>query len=286
MAIPKEHSEGILVKKDGLYRYHWDGGQKIDKVDSLLYWLRELVYVDDDITFEDFFKWVMDDHKLASIIFGSHLGGYLLSDWLSEWNNPDIEDKRDRETEQIDYIDVNWSVTYSSLSPEDGIEEWINVSGVGRTICEDAYGDNEWHDTNFSFSFTPLNEYKHYPFKINEEWKIYDNDIRLKSGSTADEYEDASCVFKSSKAMTVYDVVGGILYDISFYGSPKMREKTSDEVKETYERIKDGTEETVRIDNVDDFLEELRGPSKEDLKILEEEALAKACDKGIKSDEE
>lgn len=253
MSIPKEVSDGIVVKKDGLYHYRWFGGQNIEKVDSLLDHLNKDLYFEDDITFEDFFKYVMNEYERASDIFHSHLGGYPLSLWLDEWKKEDPIEEENKD-QQINYLEVEWVADYMEKNPEFGIDEWICFDGKGLTRDKDAYGDDEWHETGYSFSFTELNKHKHYPFKINTEWKLYNVDSDPKD-------EDSWYVFKGKKNMTVYDVVGAILFEISFYGSPEERDKQGVKLKEEIDKIEkdieDGNVDFIEGEDIDNFLKEL-----------------------------
>lgn len=218
MSIPKEISHGIVVKKDGLFRYYWDSGQQIKKIDSMLMWLHYPLYLDDNITFEDFFNHVMNDVELASIIFYSHLGGYSLSDWVGEWNKPDPGDEK-YTNQQIDHIEIYWVAEYWITKKDKQMDENVGLHGVGRSKDKDCHGDNEWHNTNFSFSFTPINEFKHYLFKLNTDWKLLDQNCTIPLS-----YSQNKDQLLMSKNMTVYDVVGCILDDLSFYGDPSERQ--------------------------------------------------------------
>jgi len=257
MPIPKEINDGIVIKKDGLYRYYWNDGQQITKVDSLLDWLREPLYFGDDITFEDFFNYVMNECDRANDIFRSHLGGFPLKNWLDEWNKPDPGDKKYADHEEINYVEMYWAAEFHGKNPEFGVEEWLGFHGVGRIIDKNAYGDEEWHDTNFGFSFTPLNEYKHYSFNLDYTWKLYDWDSNPKD-------EKTWYVYEGRKAMTVYDVIGGLLFDISFYGSPNERQEKADELEEQVQRIKDGKEELIFYDSVEEMMEDLKKDDESD----------------------
>jgi len=255
MAIPKDLTEGIVLKKDGLYRYNWDDGQHIHTADSLVRWLREPLYIDDGVTFETFFDLVMLESEKISDIFQSHLGGYDLSDWADEWNQPD-KTLDDAEEEQIDHVELRWSVEYHSDNPEYGLDDWVDFGGRGRMKSKEAFGDDEWHDTNFGFSFTPINEIKHYPFKIRDEWRIFDWNFDANLELPSEERYEAGFIFNSTKVMTVYDVIGAILFDISFYGPPTERQDKSDELTEQVEHIKEHPEECITMD-VDEFIKKV-----------------------------
>lgn len=253
MSIPKDLANGLVVKKGGLFLYSWDGGQKITSTNSITAWLNKPLYIDDGVTFEDFFKWVMKDHEIASVIFQSDLGGYDLGDWIDEWRLEDPMKDDEDDDQEIDYLAVYWGVERNKFNSRNRseLDEAPGFHGVGRTRSPDAYGDNDWHDTNFSFSFTPLNEMKHYLFKLNDEYNIIDGDIKAKNVMKDDDWY----LFKSYKSFTVYDVISAILDDISFYGAPAERQETADDL---LERSQTAINEFESFDSFEDFKEKLK----------------------------
>jgi len=80
MGIPKDLSFGIVVTKDGIFNYNWDSLQIIEPEEYLADWLSKPIYFADDLTFEDFFNHIMNDHERISEIFSNQLGGYALSE--------------------------------------------------------------------------------------------------------------------------------------------------------------------------------------------------------------
>ena len=247
MGIPKDFTEGIVLKKNGLYRYQWNNGQKKTKIDSLIKWLCEPLFIDKGVTFGDFFNLIMNEHEKASDIFTSHLGGYSLSDWLVEWNQSGERVSNDQE--KIEYVELKWVVEYHSNHPDWSIDEGIEMIGKGRKKNSDLFGDDNWNDTNFGFSFTSINELKNYPIRLNNDWKIFDWDAVVDTNLPADERDVNSFGFNNSKQMTVYDVVGAILFDISFYGPPNTRNKTLGELQDTVDYVKEHPEELIEFDD-------------------------------------
>ena len=230
-----EFTSGLLVKKDGLYIRDWDDGKQVEKkVDSFIPYLNEEIRVEDDVTFEDFFNHIMDEYKLVTIIFASQLGHFDLGKWRKEWAKPFV-DKPDGHT-RTKHLEVAWCTELWDESISDDkvreVEEWIGFGGRGETLDEVT---GEWFDDmNISFSFSPINEMKNYPFKINTEYKMLDWE-RYKKNKNSDD-SDYYCVI-GIKKMSVYDVIGGILDDISFYGEPDHRDQKGEELQEKCDEL-------------------------------------------------
>lgn len=226
-----DFTRGVLVKKDGLYMRDWDDGEQLErKVDSFIPHLNEELRVEDDVTFEDFFNHVMNEHEMVTIVFASQLGHFDLGNWVDEWAKPYVN-KPDGHT-RTKCLQVDWATELWDESIRDDkvreVEEWIGFGGRGETLMEDT---GEWEDDmGISFSFTPINELKNYPFKINTEYKMLDW-VKYKENKDSENRDDWYCVI-GHKKMSVYQVIGGILDDISFYGDPDNRDEKSEELQE------------------------------------------------------
>jgi hypothetical protein len=67
-------------------------------------------------------------------------------------------------------------------------------------------------DTRYGIEYTPINELKTLPVYLNDTMKYVD---------VKDNWKE---VFSVHVGFTVYDVIGAILYEISWAGSPKHRD--------------------------------------------------------------
>lgn len=240
-------TDKIVLKKDGLYKFFWDDGQHTKKIDSLIPYLRDPLEIERGITFETFFNYVWKDADLVNVIFSSHLGHYDLNKWKDEWKKKGI--KKEYENQKTYNLEISWAVEIC----DDEISEWVDFSGVGKYFNTE---NKKWYDTGIGFSFVPLNEMKLYELKINTDWKLFD----LNSKKTKN-YEDGILI-NSKKMLSVYDVIGAILFEISWYGPPKNRNEEENKLNNMSDEIdiaiKEGRldEITTSVDSVDDLFDE------------------------------
>ena len=75
----------------------------------------------------------------------------------------------------------------------------------------------------YSVSLAPINELKSYEIYLNNEVEIYEDSID-------DLLDDGGPVAIANTAISVYDVIKAILYEISFYGTPKEKEKVRKDI--------------------------------------------------------
>ena len=214
--------EGIIFKKDGPYIQPTRTDEKEEKVDSLIPYLNKIITIEQGVTFGDFFDYAMQESEQYSIIFYSQLGGFDLTKWTDEWDNPDTTDN---ELEELTFLEVYWIA--ETWFDRDELDDYVGFHGQGPGEYPDG---QKVDDMLYSVSFTPINKFKDLEFRINNEYKI----IHHEKGVLPEKV-----LLDTHKKMTIYDVIGGILDDISFYGDPENRKEAQNEIEERAKEIED-----------------------------------------------
>lgn len=229
----------ITLKKDGIYLFtHIEETIDINisghicneiKVHSFLPYLKEMMEVENDVTFEDFFNHIMRQKGKYSSIFRSHLGNYKLQQWEEEWNRIPGDDC-DGDDYEMTKVEIRWHG-----------ESWLNEGEDLITIEPEFHGIGFAIDTKkqmgMGVDFTPINDLKLYPFELNEQLNVYS-------------LQDSKILLSGKKEFTVYEVISTVLDEITFYGSPEQKIKKINEIKQTCEDIKSGKEKTISRDEV------------------------------------
>jgi len=222
----------LKVKKSGLYTSEY--GEKEIKVHSYIPYLNNVIKLDDDIIFEDFFKYIMKDTKNYSMVFSSHLGHFPLYKWSKEWRS--IAEP----TTDLDYIYVHWKAEYTDWSKRVGkhsfagfdweitdthkeIDITVDFSGRGKMKKSDLGDDpsDELIEVAYAIEMTPLNKLKNLPFKLDENFQLF-------------ELNDSRTLAEGIKNFTVYEVIGAVLFEISFSGPPDERDAELKKIEEAY----------------------------------------------------
>lgn len=196
----------LIVRKDGLY---YDK----KKVDTFIPFLSRPIEVAIGVTFEDFFSYVMKDAEAFTAIFASDLGWFDLTAWQKEW---------DKEAEEMDKQEGNDYMSYLEVRIDGEIHEdefYLVKTFHGIGMIEGQKG-------GYSVSFSGLNKLKKYPFTVNNEFKAY-------------VWETNKELFKKEYPVTVYEVIGAILDDISFYGEPEERDEAITELNRRVDEVKE-----------------------------------------------
>jgi len=224
-----------LTKDKIIYNNHFNPecDEYVEKeVEHLYLYLNERVELSEDFTLEDLFNHIEKDIEAFDLIFSSCLGHYLLRLWVDEIKKPGP--KKD---DEIDYLEIHRWGEYWDWGD---IDLSIGISGVGKKEDDSSYG----------IGFTPLNELKHLPLRLNEDFEVSEVKIphspimfiaRLlkKVGIPVGKWDNPSPhVYVKGKAeFTVYELITAVLEEISFYGDPEQRDGKMDELDKMFEEI-------------------------------------------------
>lgn len=201
----------IKLKKDGIYHQ----GQRVK---SFLPFLDYVLEFDKSILFEDFFKHIIKEADKYSQVFSSHLGFFNLRDWEVEWYRPvDVKDEYMTHLE----IEIGGEVDDGEFTP---IKTFHGV-GINKSGERQTYG----------ISFCKINQLNKYPLVLCPKFEIFS-------------WEDPNHkLVQATTFITVYDVIGTVLNEISFHGSPKKREKAANELRKRCDDIKDKIEKGEEV---------------------------------------
>jgi hypothetical protein len=217
-------SSMISLKTDGRIIWSQDYGAKKREVPSFLPFMMERFEIEEGATFETFFDHIMKEKDKYSEFFASQLGHYHLEVFESEWQKP-FDKGRGKE---LFHLEVYWGVDY-----RDGeLEEMPCFHGIGEP---DEHGGRA-----YAIEFTPINEFKALPLRLNTNYKVED---------TSD-VQNVKAVFEGTKAFTVYDAITAVLYEITFCGSPPKRDEQRTEIMRRAEEAKSGKVKTVTFEDL------------------------------------
>ena len=234
----------ITLKKEGIYLFNHIE-ESIDenlsghicnekKVHSFLPYLNEVMDVDEGVTFEDFFTHIIRQKGKYSSLFTSHLGNYKLNQWDEEWNRIP-GDHCDGDDYEMKSVGLCWHGESWNYDGEDEITITSEFHGTG-------IDKKTKKEMGMAVEFTPINDLKPYPFKLDTRLKVYSLQ------------KDSKLLLSGKKDFTVYEVVSTVLYEISFAGSPDERESRMAKFKQISKDIESGKIKTTPTDEVFDKL--------------------------------
>ena len=186
--------------------------------------MMERLEIEEVTTFEIFLNHIIIKKTKHPEFFISQLGNYHLNLFESE-----LRKSFDKGYgKKLLRLGVYWSVDC-----RDGeIEEMPCFHGIGEP---DEHGGRA-----YAIEFTPINEFKALPLKLNTNYKVED---------TSD-VQNVKALFESTKAFTVYDAITAVLYEITFCGSPQKRDERRAEIMRRADEVKSGKVKTVTFEDL------------------------------------
>ena len=202
------------------------------EVESLYLYLNEVVELSDDFTLEYLFNYIERDVDDFNLIFSSHLGHHPLQLYVAEIKKPGPE-----KDDEIDFLEIQRCGEYW---------DWGDID-----LYIDFRGINIKEDMGYAIEFTPLNELKHLPLRLNKDFSISEVKIpskvvmffvRLlkKIGIPLGKWDNPfdHIYVRGQTNFTVNELISSVLYEISFVGTPMDRDVEWSNIKEDVKDIK------------------------------------------------
>ena len=214
-----ENHKAYLVKDNG----------KRKKVDSLSFCLGSYVEIGENFLFKDLWKFLLRDEKIMNLVFYQQMGGFPLKTYKKPVKK---KAEKPEDSDPIFCLEVNWNA-----------EIWQYTKGNTEMYLTPHFcGWNEKRDVSYSMGFTHVQEMMDLPLKISEKVSIYVH--KCKDGYKSE------IIDGGNTGMTLFDFLGAILDEITFYGNPDDKDKMLGELNETMKRIESGEEKLIPIDDL------------------------------------
>jgi len=209
----------ILLEKEKIKYYEFYEQDCLDKyIDitekgGLIKSLTDQIVFSSDFTFRDFFNHLLREKKDINKMFFSTMRGCRIDDYVNDINTP----KKQKKDTEITSVQVGWriEVDKNELEITTGFHGVDKKGGNRESAVETAYG----------MSMTPLYVYADMPFRLNRSFIIEDY-----------QQKTIKKVLKSEKSFTVFEVINAVLYEITWDGTPKERDKRSKELDKQLEQ--------------------------------------------------
>ena len=156
---------------------------------------------------------------------------------MPEWSQ--LPNEKDTDMDSIIITWENMYVFKESLKDEDeGIEiSWL-PSFLGKGI------DEKGERLSYAIEFTPLNELKKYPMELVKNTKIHS-------------IKTEELLLFIDRGFTVYEVLSAIFYEITFSGTPAMRNKKIKSLKNRVENFEKELDKQ-KTKSLEEVLKELK----------------------------
>lgn len=227
----KRKYETLVIKKGGrLVKTKWSiKSQKwIEKniTREAIFHLFDHCEVESDVTLRDVFLLINRDLNFYKI---------FIRNWVEEIVEEGLNSKFKREdtkSERIDYLELYWHYEVDKFNKEKTSQlcmpTFPGFHGVGVS---------ENKPTNWAIEMGPLSRIIGLPLKLKDKLLIFDYDkFKIGKKKYNDKYKGE--IYKSP-SYSLGQILYGIIWELSFFGSPKDRDAKSAELDKQIEEIKE-----------------------------------------------
>ncbi len=128
---------------------------------------------------------------------------------------------------------------------EDKLFDWIDKA-TGKPAIEWPKGER----IPWGISFSKANDLIDLPVKLDTEARVFNENVDDKVN-----YHNQITTYKGA-TYSLGSILYGIIWEMSFHGGPDKRDEVGDGLRQTVADIKSGKEETIAIDDLDEWLGE------------------------------
>lgn len=232
-------TERLEIRKGGkLIEIYWDSDaqdyKEKDITDAVISKLWDNCTLASDVTLKDIFLLLNTELD----IFDAVIGNWCIDIVTEGLTQPEKPYNNQYDSDEIEYLELQ----LCAYKDEDSFYGYNrpDFHGVGFKLKEDQ--KFEWGETMYpkgeripwGISFTPACELINIPVKLDNKFVVYNEDIT----SPKDEYCQSIIEFKNP-FFTLSNILYGIIWELSFHGGPKSRDKHKEEVYSRVNKIKE-----------------------------------------------
>lgn len=236
----------IIIKREGIFSKK-ENESKEEKVNKLTPFLFDKVKeVKKNVTVYDLLTILEEYEEEVDEVFASYTANMKLRDFYEE-----VKKSPNKEA-GLDDIEIRRTLDY--LKDKKEFKEGTKVTG---------FSDND--NTPYAIDFLSLNNIKNANIKLNENFSIEAHDD---PDANPNKKRKSFLLKNVKKDFLLHEVIGGFLFEITFYGHPNIRDQKESEMLEASMEL-DGhkKEEGIYTTKNQNWLKTL----KEELSELEEE---------------
>lgn len=202
----------VIIGKDTLTLEYFEDGQKMTleidhEVNGITKYMDHIVYIEDDVTIKDIFMHMGKDINTIDIVFDASLGGHNFIDFLEEAMLEPVPD------ELLKFAVFEHTCTMES----DELLHEIRFVVIGNHPEEEKL-------VPYSVELSAINAFAGLVVKIDTLFSIN------KYETINDEIVELN-LFEAHKPMTLYEILSALLFEVSYYGNPDMRQEAFEEMK-------------------------------------------------------
>lgn len=215
----------IVLKKNGFHFRDYDEKSNVSTLsymnDHIGKHLQNEVEIEKGVTVEDFMKAMIKHEADIDVMFHGASRGLKIRPFYEE-----VLKRPKNKRIDLAYAELSWSTDYTAAEGRRKTNEvsiYIQMNGM----ADKKKGAGL---RSYSLIQTPLNDWKHLPLKISKTLLVYDFRLNHKNANGDTETRMVT-LLEAEREMTLYDLIGGFMDNITWYGEPNVRDERVKELE-------------------------------------------------------
>lgn len=203
--------------------YHNGKKRKKYQLDDLPMFLGDVVELDDKLTFGQFFEVLNANRDVINFTFAQVMGFYKFEQFYFDLKKPiPKEEAQDHKNEFLEVYLVPDMWKYK-------VDEPFNYNPYVDLHMIKLKDEDGQENVPYGIGLTSLRTLKNHKLKINPkvEFILYDTTKKTTKKSLQ------PAIVANQENFKLFDLISGILYEISFHGAPEDKESVLTNLKET-----------------------------------------------------
>lgn len=227
----------LIIKKGGIL---FDKEEK-KVITNTVTCLFDLCILDKDIVLSDIFSLLRKEMYMYKIIIGN---------WVDEIVNEGLHATPAKsKCQDIEYLELYWMLEKQTYKGIDTLET-LNFPGFHGA----GYADKKGERQSWAIEMSPIAEIINKPLILRDKLEIYHSDLdNMGNMPKSQVFEDAR--------YTLGQILYGIIWELSFCGSPKDRDELADNLKTTVDDIKSGNAKGKKYKTAADLFNDIEDQS-------------------------
>jgi hypothetical protein len=221
----------VRFKKDGLYSKEYDENGKATKwakANAPIYvYFQSIVEIDKRVTLGDIIHTLIVNEADIDAMFMGCTRGRRLRPYYDEMLRPPSNKRTD-----LSHLEIIWVADYyraDNFNHENELYLGLQVNGVSRDSQEANY---------HALSRAPLNDWKHLKVELNDTLMVNEF-ISGQQSETGTTSMHVVTLLEARKEITLYDLICGLLSELTMYGYPEQRMERMGDIQSLVEHMED-----------------------------------------------
>lgn len=240
------YKKWVYVEEEGAGHYEY-----IDVTDEPFRFLSKSVKIEEGFTLDHLFKIVQDSVDILDVIFDNCWIGSFISHYKKirgTW----VPEKYEYHPDGIEFLRLYWNPELDEMENPPKTYIWgldrPSFDGQGWELREDKVEDwggyKKGTRINWGIDFSPIEQILHLPLILDEEFNVSNDTKHWKPNMTDSE----KYALMTNRKYRLSDVIEGVFWELSFYGSPEDKEEKAQHIK----GIKDELDEAIANGTIDE----------------------------------